>query len=171
MTIVIDYLRLRRAVGLLGVLLPFILLALAGEQPSLSAYYYTPARDVFVGLLFVIAALLGAYRGYDRGDRICSALAALALAVVALVPVGGAWHWLHLGAALAFFLAVAELCRRFAFGGYRPRTFHALAGVIVAAIVAAALGAPLLLAESVAVVAFGAAWLVKGRGIELLTAA
>lgn len=168
MTLVIDYLRLRRAVGLLGVLLPFILLALAGEQPSLSAYYYTPARDVFVGLLLVIAALLGAYRGYDRGDRICSALAAVSLAVVALVPCGGPLAWLHLGAAGVFFGSVADLCRRFAFGGYRPRTFHALAVVIVAAIVAAALGAPLLLAESVAVVAFGAAWAIKGRAIEAL---
>ena len=33
---------------------------------------------------------------------------------------------------------------------------------------AAAVGAPLLLAEAVAVVAFGAAWLVKGRSIEAL---
>jgi uncharacterized membrane protein len=164
----IDYLSLRRAVGVLGCLLPWVLIAIAGEQPSLSAYYYTPARDVFVGLLFVIAALLGAYRGYDRGDRICSALAAVALVLVALAPVGGAWHWLHLGAALAFFLAVAELCRRFAFGGYRPRTFHTLAGVIWLALVAAVLGAPLLLAEAVAVVAFGVAWLVKGRSIEAL---
>jgi hypothetical protein len=92
----------------------------------------------------------------------------MALAVVALVPCGGPLAWLHLGAALAFFLAVAELCRRFSFGGYRPRTFKALAGVIVAAVVAAAVGAPLLLAESVAVVAFGVAWLVKGRAIEAL---
>jgi hypothetical protein len=169
-TLVIDCLRLRRAVGALGALLPFALLAIAGPQESLSAYYHTAARDVFVGALCTIAALLAAYRGYDRGDRICSRAAAAALLVVAFSPTGDdLLGWAHLAGAVVFFLAVAALCWRFGFGGYRVRTFRALAGFIVGAVAASAvcsaLGMSIMAAESVAVVAFGAGWLIKGRAL------
>lgn len=159
----VDFLRLRRAVGVLGVLLVPLLIALAGLQPSISAYYDTGARDVFVIALGSVALLLAAYRGYDRGDRICSAVASVALFGVALVPVSGPLPMLHYAAAVTFFGASAVLAWRFGFGGYRVRTFRALAGVIVLALVAGAAGAPLLLVESAAVVAFGGAWLAKGR--------
>lgn len=56
--LVTDYLRLRRAIGVLGVLLPAALYARAGWQPSISAMYHTEARDLFVGALLVIATLL-----------------------------------------------------------------------------------------------------------------
>lgn len=167
-TLAIDYLRLRLAVGILGVLLAPLLIALAGVQPSLSAYYDTPARDVFVLALGAVALLLAAYRGHDRGDRICSAVASTALFVVALVPVSGPLPAVHYAAAVVFFLASAVLCLRFGYGGYRVRTFRALGAVIVLALLAAVAGAPLLLVESLAVLAFGAAWLFKGRAIEAL---
>jgi len=166
MNLVIDYLRLRRAVGALGVLLPVALLLVAGPQDSLSAYYATPARDLFVGVLWTIGALLLAYRGHDRGDRIVSAVSGLALLLVAMAPVGGPAHALHVGAAVVFFTSTAAMCERFGRGGYRRRTFLGLGATILLALLAAAAGAPLLLAESVAVVAFGAAWLLKGRALE-----
>ncbi|HRI16885.1 MAG TPA: hypothetical protein PL196_00025 [Burkholderiaceae bacterium] len=166
--LLIDYLRLRRAVGALGVLLPFALLAIAGPRESLSAYYYSPARDVLVGVLCIVAALLAAYRGHDRGDRICSATAAVGLVVVALFPTGGATHAVHLAGAGLFFAAVVALCERFGRGGYRPRTFLSLGAVMAAALLAGAPGAPRMLCESVAVVAFGAEWMVKGRALEAM---
>lgn len=167
--LVIDYMRLRLAIGVLGVLLPFVLAAVAGERESISAYYHSPARDVFVGALTAIACLLLAYRGYDRGDRICSALGGLGLLVVAYVPTGGATGPYHLGGALVFFGSVAVLADRFGLGGQR-RTFRSLAcviaGGIVWALVAGVSGGSIYLPESVAVVAFGAAWLRKGRLLE-----
>lgn len=174
MNLVVDYLTLRRAVGLLGLALPLLLLAIAGPQESLSAYYHSPARllgvvsarDVFVVVLALVAALLAVYRGYDRGDRVCARVAAAALALVALVPVGGHTGLAHELLAVVFFVASATLCVRFGYGGYRVKTFRALAGVIVLALAAAAAGAPLLLVEAVAVWAFGLAWLLKGKALE-----
>lgn len=170
--LVTDYLRLRRAIGALGLLLPPALLLIAGPRESLSAYYHSPARDVFVAALATIAALLLAYRGHDRGDRICSAVAGVALLGVALAPVGGPLDLLHFVSSLVFFAAVAEMCRRFGFGGYRTRTFRVLAWVIVGGVLGAfgsnLLGWSIAPAESVAVIAFGAAWLIKGRALEAI---
>ena len=53
-----SYLEFRRAIGILGMALPFILLIggfIFGNnslQYSLSHYYHTNMRDFFVGLLF-----------------------------------------------------------------------------------------------------------------------
>lgn len=161
--LVIDTPGLRRAVGWIGALLPVILVLRAGGlAPSLSDFYYTPARDLFVGLLLVISALLAAYRGYDTGDRACSAVAALALWGVALFDVRGS-HVVHYASALIFFAAIAALCWRFGIGGYRRPLFRGLAVGIVLALASTLAGVPLLAAESAAVLFFGAAWLVKGR--------
>ena len=164
--LVIDYMRLRLAIGVLGVLLPFVLVAVAGERESISAYYHSPARDVFVGALTAIACLLLAYRGYDRGDRVCSALAGVALLVVAYVPVGGATGPWHLAGSVAFFGSVAVLADRFGRGGKR-RTFRGLAlgivGCIAWATVAGVAGGSIYAPEALAVLLFGAAWIFKGR--------
>lgn len=80
-SLVLDYLTLRMAVGWLGLTLPFILIsgafifeAIAHESPhiqaSISSYYYTGMRDVFVGLLCAIAVFHFATEGYDLTDRI-----------------------------------------------------------------------------------------------------
>lgn len=55
-----SYLRMRLAIGVVGILLPFTLWLLEGFllkrdwqlRGSLSAYYYSGARDVFVGAHF-----------------------------------------------------------------------------------------------------------------------
>ena len=53
---------------------------------SLSAFYYTPARGLFVGTLVAMGVALVAYRGYTRGEnRLLNAAGALAM-VVALFP-------------------------------------------------------------------------------------
>jgi hypothetical protein len=89
--LVMSYLGLRRAVGVVAVALPFVLLAgkLLIDGPglpgSISAYYYTSMRNVLVGLLFMQGTFLLSYR-YDRRDTIAAAVAGVAVIGVALFP-------------------------------------------------------------------------------------
>ena len=55
-------------------------------QSSISYYYWTGMRDVFVGMLFAIGFFLLSYRGYGRADRIAGILACLFSVGVALFP-------------------------------------------------------------------------------------
>jgi hypothetical protein len=70
-----SYLALRKAVGWIGILLPFLLmfgyfLIFKGGIPlfDISMYYYTGMRDVFVGAMCAIVLFLFFYRGYDKWD-------------------------------------------------------------------------------------------------------
>lgn len=61
----------RTAIGVLGVSLPILLvlsslLSRQELQSSISAYYFTSARDVFVGILWVIGVFLFFYRYRPR---------------------------------------------------------------------------------------------------------
>ncbi len=166
-----DY-PLRRAVGIVGLALPLVLYAIAGPRESLSAYYFSPARDVFVGLLFLLGGMLWAYRGHDHGDRVCSAVASVGLAVVALAPTGDGFAGaLHLAGAGMFFLASALLADRVGRGGYRAKTLRAVGLGIVAILGTVILGVPVVLAEAGALGCFGAGWLVKGRALKALASA
>jgi hypothetical protein len=92
-SLVLSYLGLRKAVGIIGTALPFvlafgkILLEGPGIQSSLSGYYHTGMRDVFVGSLCAIAVFLMSYRGYDRKDDIAGDLACIFALGVALFPI------------------------------------------------------------------------------------
>jgi uncharacterized membrane protein len=96
---VISYLTLRKAVGYLGIALPFVL-ALGtilifdghGLRRSVSSYYYTPMRGVLVGTLWAIGAFLLAYKGYDRLDSWASNLAGLLTIAIGLLPVAPLHH-------------------------------------------------------------------------------
>jgi hypothetical protein len=93
-----NYMFLRKAVGWLGTLLPFILLmanpiALTIENSScgvvpgsVSGYYYSPVRDIFVGSICAIGLFLIAYVGYDLGDRLVTDAAGVFAVGVALFP-------------------------------------------------------------------------------------
>ena len=91
-TLVLSYLGLRKAVGIIGISLPFVLvlggvlLGGSGIQNSISAYYYTAMRDVFVGSLCAIAVFLISYRGYDRKDDLAGDLASICALGIALFP-------------------------------------------------------------------------------------
>ena len=65
----------RTVIGVLGLFLPVLLYVIAGLRPttglqawillnSVSAYYYTGAVGIFVGVLFSLALFLFTYRGY-----------------------------------------------------------------------------------------------------------
>lgn len=63
-------------------------------QNSISAYYYTPVRAIFVGSLMAVGLSLIVYRGRSRGEDPCLNLAGMLAPVVAIVPtknVGTCW--------------------------------------------------------------------------------
>ena len=75
-SLIISYLALRRTIGILGISLPFIVIiggltqGEPGLQGSISGYYYTNMRDLFVGILSGVALFLLSYRGYEEIDDI-----------------------------------------------------------------------------------------------------
>lgn len=92
-----SFLLMRMVIGLLGVSLPLLLmlgdgLFLAGDIPraSLSAYYHTGMRDVFVGSLCTIGFFLITYMLFHYNwDNVLSIIAGVAIIGVALYPTGG----------------------------------------------------------------------------------
>jgi hypothetical protein len=114
-----SYLALRRAIGWIGILLPFALLAGnflldwdAVLPPSISLYYHTPVRDLLVGGLCAVALFLFFYAGYNKWDNITGNLAGFFAIVVAWFPasepgVGGIVNAVHFVAAALFFVTLA----------------------------------------------------------------
>ncbi|GAA4893414.1 DUF998 domain-containing protein [Tessaracoccus lubricantis] len=128
----------QRVIALLSFFLPasligWSLLSGQGLRGSISEYYYTPMRDVFVGTLCALALFLWSYRGYHptnpelRADRIVAKVASIAAALVALAPLKprqAEWectvlqcvlgtdtaYWVHNVAAAVFLVALATFC-------------------------------------------------------------
>ena len=91
-SLVISYLTLRKCVGILGIAFPIILIVgslISGSceevQTSISSYYHTIMRDIFVGVISAIALFLFAYKGYDN-DNIAGNLASVFALGVAFFP-------------------------------------------------------------------------------------
>jgi hypothetical protein len=87
---VLSYFALRKTVGWIAIALPFVVVTFIWFtdhcfQNSISAYYYTPMRDVFVGALCSIGIFLIACVGY-KGDRIPSMFAGALSFIVAFSP-------------------------------------------------------------------------------------
>ncbi|NOZ35038.1 MAG: hypothetical protein GXO80_07050 [Chlorobi bacterium] len=84
---------LRRAVGILGIALPLIVAIGAVTlgnchciQRSISLYYNTVMRNIFVGILSATALFMFAYRGYDYRDRIAGIAAFVFALGIAFFP-------------------------------------------------------------------------------------
>ena len=115
--LVISYLTLRRAIGLLGILFPVLLAGLCwgfgdcnGLEPAISDYYHTDVRDLFVGILFTIGWFLFSYKGYEKADDIAGDLACAFALGVALFPTNSEValvRTLHFVCALGLFLVLA----------------------------------------------------------------
>ncbi|HTL39332.1 MAG TPA: DUF998 domain-containing protein [Methylomirabilota bacterium] len=121
-SLVLSYLDLRKAIGIIGMALPFVLvlgkviLEGPGLQSSISSYYYTIMRDVFVGSLCSIAVFLFSYRGYAQIDNMMGMLASLFAVGTALFPTDPSVNptdlqiligKFHITFALLFFLTLA----------------------------------------------------------------
>lgn len=90
----ISYMKLRRAVGILGLALPVVLvlgnLALSHDcgrvQFSISDYFYTKMGPYFTGTLCAVGLFLFSYYGYTPKDRYAAKLACFCAIAVALNP-------------------------------------------------------------------------------------
>lgn len=122
--IAITYIHLRRGMAALALSLAPAL-ALGGYVlfgtpllPSMSAYYDSGMRDVFVGVLCAVGAFLFLYKGYTRQENWALNIAGVCAPLAALFPMSpagdcaaeGAGFSLHGLFAVTFFLAIAYAC-------------------------------------------------------------
>jgi hypothetical protein len=189
------YVTLRFVIGVLGIALPGVVafwgfFVPGGEQllPSISDYYCLRTRDALVGILFAIAWFLFTYRGYTRGDDIASNLACLFALGVALFPLCGEYAnpLVHYVCAVGFFLVLAYFSFfLFTKSGDNPtpqkkqrnKVYRACGTVmflcILLIVVYHLTGAhepikqfkPVFWLETIATLAFGLSWFVKGETI------
>lgn len=110
-----SFLSLRKTIGFIGILFPFVLwvgnvfLFKSGLQPSISDFYYTGTRDVFVGSLCAIALFLFFYKGYDGlfgHDDIVGHLAGVMALGVAFFPTPRVSHYVF---AIGLFIILAYI--------------------------------------------------------------
>jgi hypothetical protein len=114
-----SYLALRKAVGWIGILLPFTLmlgvyLIYGGDLTlsTISQYYYSGMRDVLVGALCAIALFLFFYRGYSKLDDLLGNIAGICALCIAWFPTTESGPLdlsgsIHLGAASLFFIVLS----------------------------------------------------------------
>jgi hypothetical protein len=194
---------LRLGLGSVGIALPIVLLVghlMVARRltllDSLSGYYHTEMRDVFVGSLCAVGVFLIAYR-YRRPDDTLGTVAGILAIAVALfpttvdAPAGTTSHSdrlvgvVHQVAAGALFLALAVFClflfTRADRDGLPPKPsavrFYRACGTLILVAIALALAStqlsaelrhtlkPVLWCETVAVFAFGAAWVAKSDAL------
>ena len=88
-----SYLKLRRAIGYLGILLPIslVLLSLLNRNgcewilPSISDYYHTSVGGIFTGILVSIAIFLW-YNGESKQEKIICRIASGLAIIIAFAP-------------------------------------------------------------------------------------
>jgi len=114
-----TYINLRIGIAVIGAVLPLLLWgggALTGQKTllaSMSAYYYTPLRDVFVSALVTIGVFLYLYKGFSTKENWALNLGgafAVGVAMIATTAPDGVpalWSKLHAAFAVAFFLCIA----------------------------------------------------------------
>jgi hypothetical protein len=91
-----TYFALRVALGVLALGLPLALwsgghlLQGLALQPSISAYYHSDVRDVFVGMLWAIGAGLVAYKGFSRREDLALNVGGVLACCIAVFPMNPA---------------------------------------------------------------------------------
>lgn len=89
-----SYYRIRKIIGLLGLLLPVLVVLFYGEiLSSLSHYYYTRSAVFFIAILSAFGLFLISYKGYERdkqtewlSDNFITHIAGIAVLIVVLFP-------------------------------------------------------------------------------------
>ena len=196
-----SHLTLRRVVGTLGVALPVVLAAgtlLRGEgvARSISGFYATSMRDVFVGTLVAIGLFLLTYKGHDPYDDILGDIAcvgALGTAFFSNKSCAPWVTWVHYGSAIVLlgclalfslvifpkgeeehgFPASARDTRRLTYKACGWVMVGSIVVVIVYFLLRKKLGIdhqrPVFWLETVALWAFGLSWLTKGDWLRQRT--
>ncbi|MBL4904825.1 MAG: hypothetical protein JKZ00_02125 [Flavobacteriaceae bacterium] len=189
---VFDYRALRLLIGLIALSIPIMVSIISTDSlASISASYYSEARDAFVGMLFIVGAFMWAYNGHSSGESNASKIAALAAICVAIFPtskdnITNTTSIIHYVAAAIFFLILAYFClfsfRKKTKGlkgkkGLRSKIYLFCGLIIVGAIVTMLIN--LLIpfdeslnivfwSETIALIAFGVAWIVAGKYFSFL---
>ena len=126
--IIISYLTQRKLIGILGIALAFIcmiggLLSFSSILPSISDYYYSNMRDVFVAVLTLTGAFLLTYKGYSREDNVVTTIAGISAILIGFFPMTSSSvtvtgilqltpetsHFLHATSAIIFFFLMAYM--------------------------------------------------------------
>ncbi|WP_051451698.1 hypothetical protein [Actinospica robiniae] len=200
MELAVSYLFLRRAIGLIGALLPVVLplgYALSTGHwrllASMSSYYYSDMRNVFVGSLCAVGVFLICYR-YRHWDDVFATIGGACAIGVAVCPTrpGGATRLaatvgvLHVVFAALFLVNMALMCwflftltdrpagQRTSAKNARNLVYRVCAVLVVVFTALAGLSSftsqsfgdrvhPLFWCEALATFAFGFAWFVKGE--------
>ncbi|NLV18156.1 MAG: DUF998 domain-containing protein [Bacteroidetes bacterium] len=192
-----SYLALRKAVGWIGITLPFILrsgIALFCKEEdipkTISLYYHSCMRDVFVGAMCAIALFLFFYKGYEKKDNIAANLAAICALGIAFFPTCESKPYdqsaiIHLISAALFFLVLSFFSiSLFTQRGPDPTNrklirnrIYKICGIIMIACMLIIMifllygeerfpdSMFIYYAETIALTAFGISWLTKGGQI------
>jgi len=193
---VFEYRTHRLVVGLIAISLPLIVSLVSRVQlTSISASYYTDARDWLVGLLFVVSAFLLSYNGHTQRQSIISKFAAIAAAGIAVFPTAckacpaSPTTFLHFLSAAALFFSLAYFClgpfreKLLGKGGkkrLRSRIYF-ICGITMIACMAIIGASSFILpsdtianlqivywGEAIALFAFGIAWFVSGKALAII---
>lgn len=119
-----TYFSTRIGIAIVGILFPLILWLVGRAvgvelQDSISAYYHTAMRNVFVGILFAIGAFLYLYKGYSTQEDFVLDGAGIFALCVALLPTSAVTKlecdtftapYLHGISAILFFISIAYVC-------------------------------------------------------------
>ena len=215
--ILITFNELRRTVGWLGILLPFVLsiglyiMNCCPLQNSISQYYYTRMGSYLTGTLCAVGLFLIAYKGYpgENDGKWCN-FAGLCAFGVAFIPMdfnkndivccpecivfyvqGQTWfRFMHFVSAGGLFLTMSFMCY-FKFTKtnkdkilknekkHSRNLLYRVCGIIIfscllilgayniiGSITGFKINTLTFFMESIMLIAFGTAWLVKGEGIK-----
>lgn len=196
----LSYLALRRCVGAVALALPVVLATWGlvfsdGILPTMSDFYYSDMRDIFVGSLLVIGAFLLAYQGYEKqpdekiSDAALLRIAGCSVILVALLPtdpsgadptIRGRIHLVSAGIFLASigyiswakFSRTAQVHLRIVYKVLGAITLGALAIMVINLLPIVPYIWPnppetlVFWLETIAVFAYGSAWLIKGKTME-----
>jgi hypothetical protein len=189
-----SFLALRKAVGWIGIFLPFVLmfgvyLIFNGELTlfTISMYYYSGMRDVFVGALCAIGLFLLYYRGFGKWDDWTGNIAGICAFCIAWFPTSKVGPQdlsgkIHFIAAAVFFTALSFFSLfLFTRKGPSPTSeklkrnvIYVICGLVMMVCLAGIATYFIIFqnthpgsrfvfwAETAALVAFGVSWLTKG---------
>ena len=192
---VLSYLAIRRFLGILGILLPLVLLiggclTDGSLRNSISDYYHSPnplIHGFFIGIMCAIGVFLVCYKGHDSKDNWVASIAGIAAFGIAIFPaaqgdnkmvfMGIPYACIHYASAAVFLIALSIMsCCLFTKGKNKfplENTIYRVCGgiiflmvLVVAFILFRGVSSTIFWLESVAVWAFGISWLVKGNWLR-----
>ena len=88
----LSYIYIRRAIGILGLSFPVILILgtfLYRNDvllPSISDYFYTKMKNIFIAIFFIISFFIWFYNSLDKYEKFVAKLSSISLALVCLIP-------------------------------------------------------------------------------------